>query len=124
VAVGGGTGAVGEAGGATGVRLAGTATAGGALRAGALGAGGTLGTATVGAFGAGAVAGVTAGVVDGGSATAAGSMGLKSTALAFAVTRLRRSRMAALLPPLGCTRFVSRIRYERVDGSIHTDVPV
>ena len=65
-----------------------------------------------------------AGAVESPIATFVGSSGTKRAALAAAATRVRRSRMALAPPPLGCTRLVRRIRYERVGGSIQTEVPV
>src|SRR5262245_60438100 len=61
---------------------------------------------------------------DVGAVTAAREAPPKSAAPAAAVTRVRNSRIAAAPPPAGCTRFVRMSRYERLRGSIQTEVPV
>src|SRR5213594_896042 len=65
-----------------------------------------------------------AGVFASPMATAVPSSGTNSAAPAAAATRARSSRILVPPPPLGCTRLVRRIRYEREGGSIQTEVPV
>src|SRR5262249_56087400 len=57
-------------------------------------------------------------------ATVARSAGTNSAALAAAATRERSSRTLLAPPPLGCTRLVNTIRYDRLAGFIQTEVPV
>src|SRR5262245_4931812 len=59
-----------------------------------------------------------------GIGAAGGGGPAKSAAPAAAVTRVRNSLMEAAPPPSGWTRFVRMMRYERLCGSIHTEVPV